>query len=377
MKIISLITGSFALMLFVSVTVANAQVNTSVLFTSDLLGLNARGNRMTFSIDTVSLTTQQRRQASTPFTLNDKLKSAFIKVPEAISNKKQQRFAYIDLLCWDQRQTSSKLSVVDQFPNYLERDFNESLGGNSHLKYASVFHSGVRKTISNIVKSLSKELLLDGLLIKCVYPQDILLGFSSAARRSYIIESNIDPLDLNFTGTDSFSRAEVAKWARWRFKSKALLMNDVNRSLKTFKPAAKLAIIGNAARPNYSLIDEYTTLDNWPTWAASGLIDEIVLEGDWNVPQGRVDYAASKAALDLINAKLLATAKPKRAPVKLTVLIPLRDANGRALDPLSQLLTLQGQGVKSIMLQVSDASDLPRANEFISQTLPSVQAMLQ
>lgn len=244
-------------------------------------------------------------------------------------------------------------------------------------KYASPFNPQVRAILSNTVAIIASSTRTSSLLLRCRLPRSTVLGYSDAARLAYINAKGVDPIDIRFASGDVEEEQITQEWITWRLAQMTSLVNNLTATYKAKKPNGQVAVMGSAEWLHMTTGQKNTTLEDWPTWAASGAVDEVVLEGDWTAPQGRADYAASKAALADINAKLLAASKTKRAPVKLTVLIPLRDANGRALDPLSQMLTLQGQGVKSIMLQVSDASDLPRANEFISQTLPSIESVLQ
>ena len=301
-----------------------------------------------------------------------------LRFAEQSSENAKESKTHFDILHWVHSGTPTKQDVLEKEPQLAEHDIEGTCGQvEPSGKYASPFNPQVRAILRNTVTNLASSTRTSSLLLRCRLPRTAILGYSDSARLAYINAKSVDPIDIRFGTGDAEEEKLAQDWISWRLASVASLVKSLSTTYKTKKPTGKVAVMGSADWTRMTRGQKNTTLEDWPTWAASGLIDEIVLEGDWNVPQGRTDYAASKAALDLINAKLQAAPKTKRAPIKLTVLIPLRDTNGRALDPLSQLLTLQGQGVKSIMLQVSDASDLPRANEFISQTLPSVQAMLQ
>ncbi len=303
----------------------------------------------------------------------------------------------VDAFWWTPSGTSSE-DVFAKRPDLSELNVSGLCSESPTAgKYASPFNPQVRAILRNTVENLALSTGNSSLLLRCRLPRTAVLGYSDAARLAYINSKAIDPIDIQFGSGDVAEEKIAQDWISWRLAQMNSLVQSLATTYKAKKLNRQLAVMGSADWLRMTRGQKNTTLEDWPTWAASGNIDEIVLEGDWTVPQGRADYAASKAALANINAKWQSAAmatpqtsnapyssdptqvvsKPKRAPIKLTVLIPLRDANGRALDPLSQLLTLQGQGVTSIVLQVTDASDLPRANEFISQTLPSVQAVLQ
>lgn len=289
----------------------------------------------------------------------------------------EPQHAFVDAFWWTPASPSSQ-DVFAKRPSLSELNIS---GLCSEMpaagKYASPFNAQVRVILRNTVASIASSTQTSSLLLRCRLPRSTVLGYSDAARLAYINAKGVDPIDIRFASGDVAEEQITQDWISWRLAQVATLVKSLSATYKAKKPSGKIAVMGSADWLRLTRGQKNTTLEDWPTWVTSGNIDEVVLEGDWTVPQGRADYAASKAALADINAKLLAASKTKRAPIKLTVLIPLRDANGRALDPLSQLLTLQGQGVKSIMLQVSDASDLPRANEFISQTLPSIESVLQ
>lgn len=285
--------------------------------------------------------------------------------------------AFMDAFWWTSTPASSE-DIFAKYPNLAELSVSGSCSASpTDGKYASPFNSQVRAILRNTVGNIASSAGNSSLLLRCRLARTAVLGYSDAARLGYINAKGIDAIDIKFGSGDVDAEKIAQEWISWRLSQMGSLVSSLSATYKTKKPKGQLAVMGSADWLYMTNGQKNRTLEDWPTWAASGAIDEIVLEGDWTVPQGRADFAASKAALADINAKLQAAAKTKRTPIKLTVLIPLRDASGRALDPLSQMLTLQGQGVKSIMLQVSDASDLPRANEFISQTLPSIESVLQ
>lgn len=285
--------------------------------------------------------------------------------------------ALVNCLDWTTPYRTNR-DVLSYHPEYAELDFEGNCGDIASGKFASPFNPAVVNFLKSVVGTVSVDQAANrSVLLKARLSKSAVLGYSPVSRTRYIIQSGIDPIDIQLGGTNLEEEKLAQQWISWRLASVAGLVKSLSLIYKTKMPTGKVAVIGSADWLRMTRGQKNTTLEDWPTWASAGSIDEVVLEGDWTVPQGRTDFAASSATLAVINEKLQAASKTKRAPIKLTVLVPLRDANGRALDPLSQMLTLQGQGVRSIMLQVSDAADLPRANEFISQTLPSIKDMLQ
>lgn len=290
----------------------------------------------------------------------------------------EPKSVFVDAFWWTPTIQASQKEIFVSHPGLSELNISGLCSESPATgKYASPFNPQVRAILQNTIVNVASSTRNSSLLLRCRLPRSTVLGYSDAARLAYINAKGVDPIDISLGSGDSEEEKIAQEWITWRLAQMTSLVNSLTATYKAKKPNGQVSVMGSADWGRMTRGQKNTTLEDWPTWVTSGNIDEVVLEGDWTVPQGRADYAASKAALADINAKLLAASKTKRAPVKLTVLIPLRDVNGRALDPLSQMLTLQGQGVKSIMLQVSEASDLPRANEFISQTLPSIESVLQ
>ena len=87
-----------------------------------------------------------------------------------------------------------------------------------------------------------------------------------------------------------------------------------------------------------------------------GLIDQVVLNANWEKPENKQLLAQAREALAGTN-------------VKMSVALDLR-RDGKAIDPLGQLLNLQGEQLDGVVVKVEDEADSPRAQKFMDEVLP-------
>ena len=192
---------------------------------------------------------------------------------------------------------------------------------------------------------------VQNMVLKVRLPKNQVWGLSEYSRAQYIFISHKDPLFMHEMNSDSIDMKEWELWKAKRFQNFVSLLAIDSRKYDRDSVFLVDTDISDKKKTNSG--------EDWPAWAKAGLMDEVILEGEWEQPE---------------NKKLLALAREelKGTKVKMSVALEAR-RDGRALDLLTQLLNLQGEAIHEIYVKVDDEADTARAQTFVKETLPEFE----
>lgn len=245
------------------------------------------------------------------------------------------------------------LQAIEDKGKNIENDREGNCGIDEAKAYLSPFSSSGEKSIFWKIESygLNKEKVCFAFRL----PDTAILGYSDEARLDYIKEVGIDPLDLFYT--ESVDTADpYISWGTWKISKATATFNRVVKHFNLKYPKQSLSICVQADWLVLSQGVKARRIEDWPSWAKTGLMDEVILEGEWDKPENKKLIALAREAL-------------KGTKVKMSLALDTR-RNGKAIDPLTQLLNLQGEQFAEVYVKVENDADLPRAQEFVKNVLP-------
>jgi hypothetical protein len=256
----------------------------------------------------------------------------------------KQVFAAMDCLDWTGTDKAQERGLLDRNPDLAERT-REGTFGSGPGRFASPFHPRVRRSLREVAGELGKQYpQLDGLVLRCCLPADVLLGFNPESCIAYRLIRGMDPGGLRLeTSPDD---PDVFKWTSWRDELATSLILELAAAFRTNVFSAKVAVVGKAHWRRTPWQQRNRLLQNWPRWVSFNGIDEVLFECDWdNADLG--DDVASCHSLFSDSCR----------PVQSTLVVPL------GADTLDQLrkgafASLRSQPVTSLALVPEKASDL-------------------
>lgn len=238
---------------------------------------------------------------------------------------------------------------------FLERNLQGLCGDRGDDCAFSPFNDASR---SSLVRSLDAELMIvnkSRVFLKFALPYENKLGFSDLTRQQYIEFAKVDPIDI--FSSYNIDLPLVRSWRSWRQNKVTDFVEKMTKKRTNLISSNRIVADSKWLLSNDN--EKENSCENWPSWAKAGLVDEIALEGEWEKPE---------------NKKLIALAREALAgtKVKMTVALDTR-RDGKALDPLTQLLNLQGEKIDGVVVKVEDPADLPRAQAFVKDVLPEFE----
>jgi hypothetical protein len=257
----------------------------------------------------------------------------------------KQVYALVDCLHWTAPGAVPARDILGKSPELAERSSQGDFGPADGGKYASVFHPRVRSALRELVRELAvKHPDLDGLVLRCRLPSNVLLGYSEAARVASIRARQIDPVDI-LPGPGAAGKVH-GEWAEWRIGQATQLVVELSGVFKEALPKARVAVLGTANLQRLSAVSRNNLLEDWLGWAETGGIQEVLLEHPWTEPGAGSIYASCQD-------RIAAT----RKAVELTVL--LGSWPGKNHTPAFRIPeTLRDQAVTGIVVPVSSLEAL-------------------
>lgn len=222
--------------------------------------------------------------------------------------------------------------------------------------YISVVDDQSRASYVNVLSSKMAEYSdLESVILYSSLSGRLDVGNSPISIYNYNKDSGIDPSVLDYSKKEDF--AEYVKWDTWKSDKVSLFVDNLVGRIE-HRNQVRVIALGSVDWLERTVwnINRPTSLNNWPAWAKAGLIDEVILEGNWDRPESKQLLAQAREAL-------------AGTKVKMSVALDLR-RDGKAIDPLGQLLNLQGERIDGIVVKVEDEADLSRAQKFVDEVLP-------
>ncbi|MBM3499384.1 MAG: hypothetical protein FJX74_12020 [Armatimonadetes bacterium] len=183
-----------------------------------------------------------------------------------------------------------------------------------------------------------------------------MLGYSEAARATYIREAGIDPLDLPRLPSEGRAKTDLESWLRWRFGGLTVLMGDVAARFRQPPLRRGLVAVVLAGAYRGSQVGRGRAAEDWLTWILDDIIDGVLLEGAWEEGSEDRDYAS---ALGIIakTGKEIEIGVMLRAPSK---------QGDTALQRQQEIVLAQGRAPDYWMIEVNDEAGLQAAKEFLA-----------
>lgn len=233
----------------------------------------------------------------------------------------------------------------------VEKDSEGECGNRISETYFAILSDADQKERFKSLKNLPQSNQF--IVFDVGYSAKRVLGYSDKSRLAYIHDVGVDPLDLSTSEVNP----ETEQWLQWRINRVQNFVSQASALLKA--RSIKTRFLCDSSWLTGTWKTRLSTAQDWPSWTKAGLVDEIILEGEWDKPD---------------NKKLVALARDALAgtKVKLSVALDTR-RDGKSLDPLTQLLNLQGERFDEVYVKVDDNADLPRAQEFVKNVLPQFQ----
>ena len=214
--------------------------------------------------------------------------------------------------------------------------------------------------VSQRVRQFVSYKTVQNLVLDCSLPTGLDIGFSGSSRQKFEKESENKQLTSQFDFLSKQNAQTLYDWRHWKSKKIALYIERIATQIKKEFPYIKIAL-----RIQGGLLDEVwnTQLKNFyiPDLLLGNFLDEIIVCSVGSDLDTKRDLRILHDAL-----------QDKGIKPRVSVALDLR-RNGKALDPLTQLLNLQGESFDGIVVKVEQDADLPRAQAFVKDTLPDFE----
>jgi len=264
---------------------------------------------------------------------------------------------FLDLLWW-QWSSAAPGAILAERPELAELDRAGRRGDEVGLGcYASPWHPDVRKALAALGSSVAASLTEGAkLYVRCRLSPEEMLGYSEAARATYIREAGIDPLDLPRLPSEGRAKTDLESWLRWRFGGLTVLMGDVAARFRQPPLRRGLVAVVLAGAYRGSQVGRGRAAEDWLTWILDDIIDGVLLEGAWEEGSEDRDYAS---ALGIIakTGKEIEIGVMLRAPSK---------QGDTALQRQQEIVLAQGRAPDYWMIEVNDEAGLQAAKEFLA-----------
>jgi hypothetical protein len=203
----------------------------------------------------------------------------------------------------------------------------------------------VRQSLREVVNELGKSYgELDGLVLRCCLPSDVLLGFNPEACAAYRRIRGMDP--KNLLVESARDTPDASNWTDWRCELATSLIRELAAAFTAKVFSAKVAVVGKAGWHRMSWQRRNFSLENWPRWIAGGWFDEVLLECEWDHARIEDDLASCDPLFS-----------DSVQPVRSTVVLPLaQDTMDRARK--GAFAALRGSPLRSLVFKPEKDGDV-------------------
>lgn len=246
----------------------------------------------------------------------------------------------------------------------LKEDYKDDIYSQKvEVQYISPFTKEGRSFVLSGLQNIKVDRLVLGFELSEIN----ILGYSDGARVSSIEELGIDPVDLDITNVSNTLMGDSEKrWVDWRKEKMKTLLVELAQTYKKSNPNGKVMILGKVDYYGQQEFNDLRSLQDWLTWAQSGAVDGVFLEGKWLSRYGDADRFADYAR------RWNELMKPAGHPV---MLVPV--SGGSSAVPQSnyardwQILKAKVPTLVQMGLLVEDEKDQKQAELFLSgQPIP-------
>jgi len=185
----------------------------------------------------------------------------------------------VNVLGWAEGQNNG--SIFKTYPDLQEigQDPSEA----TEVTYASPFNRAVWTIMDAVLLEIGRKFPeATGVLLDLHLSRTEVLGFSKAARSASIRAISVDPVDVLPKGQVSISATDrLKKWIDWRKNVIALMFTSLRDSYHAGNPNGKLYAFGTVDYYVAGFVNDMRLSQNWLTWADEGVVDGILLGGQW------------------------------------------------------------------------------------------------
>jgi len=260
-------------------------------------------------------------------------------------------YAYLDCLHWEKAGAVTEDNIFLVHPDLAEKNLVGNCGLPADGQYASPFNDAVKAALIDLIKVMNERYPdLDGVVLQNRLALGTVLGYSDAARSSYIESAGIDPIDIRLYGSQADLKI-ANQWVKWRMKQMEEFTGSLSKAFKAGNPSKKVAVLSYASWYGLPLGLRNTSLDDWLRWALSGSVDEVMLESRW-------ESKANKLAFD--TARNLASRSGRAFPLDAVLRasaqsgIPSSPGDGKKPGPL---MWVKPEGLTNIQTAVIYMND--------------------
>ena len=209
-----------------------------------------------------------------------------------------QNYLALDCLRWVPTPRDEAKDVFVLYPELAERTYGGTFGRPREGKFASPFNPVVRTELVRLVSEMAdKYPNVGGLVLRCELPWGApLLGYSEAARADAINGFGVDPANIMLGGSTSPHKDDAETWIAWRLYRVNELVEELARQWKKRRPQSRVVVVGYAGWMALKNGKRNTMLSNWPVWAKSPNIDEVILEDKWRAADAKTTMLAISEA---------------------------------------------------------------------------------
>ena len=209
-----------------------------------------------------------------------------------------QTYLALDCLRWVEAPRPEAQDAFVLYPDLAERTLSGTFGRPREGKFASPFNPQVRAELVRLVSEMAdKYPNVGGLVLRCELPWGApLLGYSETARADAINGFGVDPANILLGASTGPQKDDAETWIAWRLYRVNELVEELAQQWKKRRPQSRVAVVGYAGWMALKNGKRNTMLSNWPMWARSSAVDEVILEVKWRASDSRtVDLAIAEA----------------------------------------------------------------------------------